>query len=388
MALLSTVIRRGTRAAQPLATAVSTGTLYFVTDEGKVERSSGSAWETFSGSGSGTVTTTGTPASGNLAKFSGATSIVNADLTGDVTTSGGVATTIANDAVSYAKMQNVSAASKLIGRGDSGAGDPQEIALGTGLSIVGTTVSRDALTGDVTTSANAATIANDAVTYAKMQNVSAASKIIGRGSASGSGDPEEITLGTNLSMSGTTLNATGGSGGALVLLEQHAASASAQLDFTTAISATYDEYLIEFVNIIPATAGASLQLTMSTDGGSTFDTAANYAWGIFVFDYNFITTTGVGAGGNSGQSNIRALHSMATTANYSTSGSMRLFNPGGSIYKSIMGDFVGRQNDGNFYRGCLTGAYLSTTAVNAFRFAMSSGNITSGTIRVYGIAKT
>lgn len=45
--------------------------------------------------GGGTVTTTGSPASGNLSKFSGSTSITNADLTGDVTTSGGVATTLA-----------------------------------------------------------------------------------------------------------------------------------------------------------------------------------------------------------------------------------------------------------------------------------------------------
>lgn len=45
--------------------------------------------------GTGTVTTTGSPASGNLSKFSGGTSITNADLTGDLTTSGGVATTLA-----------------------------------------------------------------------------------------------------------------------------------------------------------------------------------------------------------------------------------------------------------------------------------------------------
>jgi hypothetical protein len=65
--------------------------------------------------------------------------------------------------------------------------------------------------GDITVSSSGATwlIDNGAVTYAKMQDVSAASKLIGRGSASGSGDPQEITIGTNLTMSGTTLSAAG-----------------------------------------------------------------------------------------------------------------------------------------------------------------------------------
>lgn len=69
--------------------------------------------------------------------------------------------------------------------------------------------------GDITVSSSGAvwTVDNDAITYAKMQNVSAASRVLGRGSASGSGDVQELTLGSNLSMSGTTINASGSIGG-------------------------------------------------------------------------------------------------------------------------------------------------------------------------------
>jgi len=52
---------------------------------------------------------------------------------------------------------------------------------------------------------------DDAVTYAKIQNVTTA-RLLGRATAE-SGNVEEITLGTNLSFTGTTLNAAGGGGG-------------------------------------------------------------------------------------------------------------------------------------------------------------------------------
>jgi hypothetical protein len=184
-------------------------------------------------------------------------------LTGDVTGSGtgSFAATIANDAVTYAKMQNVSAASKLLGRGDSGSGDPQEITLGSGLSMSGTTLSATgggtgtvtsvgvagtdgievdsgspitgsgtitlgvnaatmkttlnlagtntgdqtiALTGDVTGSGTgtfAATIANDAVTFAKMQEISG-THLVGR-HASGTGNIQEVSVGGGVEFSGS-----------------------------------------------------------------------------------------------------------------------------------------------------------------------------------------
>ncbi|OLY93051.1 hypothetical protein [Cnuella takakiae] len=64
-------------------------------------------------------------------------------LSGDVTGSGttAISTTIRNSAVTYAKMQNVSATNRLLGRASTGAGLVEEITIGSGLSLSGTTLS-------------------------------------------------------------------------------------------------------------------------------------------------------------------------------------------------------------------------------------------------------
>jgi len=137
---------------------------------------------------------------------------------GDITVSGGgVVWTIDPDVVTFAKMQNSSAASVLVGRGSAaGAGDFQEITLGAGLTMTGTVLSTsvvgvtDGDKGDITVSGSGTiwTIDPDVVTFAKMQNSSAASRLVGRGSAAGAGDFEEITLGTGLTMTGTVLSSS------------------------------------------------------------------------------------------------------------------------------------------------------------------------------------
>lgn len=185
---------------------------------------------------------------------------------GDITVSGSGATwTVDNDAITNAKLANV-ATSTIKGRVTAGTGDPEDLSASQVRTLINVADGANAYThpnhsGDVTSTGDGATIiANDAVTYAKMQNVSAASRLLGRGD-SGSGDPQEITLGTNLSMSGTTLNATGGGGSSWtnVILGSDFVSSSTSnvnvtgLSFTPAASTTY---LVE-IHLLLRTAAAA-----------------------------------------------------------------------------------------------------------------------------------
>jgi hypothetical protein len=176
------------------------------------------------------------------------------------------------------------------------------------------------------------------------------------------------------------------SGGALILLEQHVASSSASLDFTTAISSTYDDYLIEFIDVLPATNNVTLNMQLSIDGGSSYDTTSgHYAWNIQDFD-----NSGASYGGSTSDTKIgvQKLGTSNTANNGGICGQLLFHNPGSAIYKKLEYRISFWFQGGELLSSQGSGIYLQTTAVNAFQFLFSSGNMAGGTIRVYGIAKT
>jgi hypothetical protein len=141
-------------------------------------------------------------------------------LTDDTVVFNGFAATLTNKVISGASNTitgitpagtSLSSASVLLGRGaGAGAGVGQEITLGSGLTLTGTVLSNSyenvtAVLTNKTLDGDNNTLQDISPTSLKL---SAASVLVGRGSAGGAGAGQEITLGTGLAFAGTTLSTT------------------------------------------------------------------------------------------------------------------------------------------------------------------------------------
>ena len=73
------------------------------------------------------------------------------------------------------------------------------------------------------------------------------------------------------------------------------------------------------------------------------------------------------------------------SGNEGVSGDMTIYGPGSGLRKSMIFNLSASQASG-LHRVSGSGVW-TTSAWNAFQFFYSSGNIASGTVRVYGLAK-
>lgn len=168
---------------------------------------------------------------------------------------------------------------------------------------------------------------------------------------------------------GRTTPATPASG--LVYLGTQTASSSATLSFTSLISATYDDYVVLVDNIVAATSGDNFTMITSTNNGSTYSASGG--------DYS----------GGLSSAAVRVTNALDADTSHGVSGEIKLYNLNSTtkrkIFISSMAYYI--ETAGTLAGLATYNARESTADIDAIRFLMSSGNMVSGVIRLYGVAK-
>jgi hypothetical protein len=171
---------------------------------------------------------------------------------------------------------------------------------------------------------------------------------------------------------------SGPGGAGIVFLATATAATSATLEFTALIDATYNSYLFIFDHLRASVDSVSLNTRTSANAGVSYDSGAS--------DYsrraqlNFTLTVSGSA------SSIGYVATIGDGANDGLSGYTILYNPSEATYTELS-SFVGSHRTSNTTssQGSFFGRRVSAAACDAIQFYMSSGTITSGTIKMYGM---
>ena len=197
-----------------------------------------------------------------------------------------------------------------------------------------------------------------------------------------------LNLANNSSLANITSLPASVSGGGLTLVSSQTASASASLEFS--MDSTYDSYVFKFINIHPATDGAEFNFNFSTDGGSNYNvTKTTTFFRTYHNESDATTSLEYVTGYDLAQSTAfkTIMRDMGSDNDQAGCGSLQLFNPSSTTFvKHFMTDCQHYQLNDFSMRDITAGYGNTTSAVNAIRFQMSSGNIDDGIIKMYGVA--
>ena len=196
-----------------------------------------------------------------------------------------------------------------------------------------------------------------------------------------------VTLNNRALKDATAVGTTTGLGN-LVFISRTTASSSSSLSITSGIDSTYKEYIFIFNNIHPATDSAVLKFQVSTNSGSSY--GVNTTSTLFKTRHAEDGSLGdVGRDGddlNDSTSDIFLTLSIGSDNDQGNSGYLHLFEPSGTTfvkhYTARMSTIEHRDRALDVF---CQGFFNTTSAIDAIIFRMSSGNIDSGTIDLYGV---
>jgi hypothetical protein len=177
-------------------------------------------------------------------------------------------------------------------------------------------------------------------------------------------------------------------GDGITLISSQTASASASLSFTTGIDSTYRTYLFKFINIHPASA-SGLTFNGSIDGGSNYNvTKTTTLFKAHHKEDDTSTDLSYRTGEDLAQSTAYQRltnYDIDTDNDSSTSGYLHIFSPSDTTFVKHFIANTNQCNSAYSVNTYVAGYFNTTSAVNAIRFQMSTGNIDAGTIYMYGI---
>jgi len=185
---------------------------------------------------------------------------------------------------------------------------------------------------------------------------------------------------------------TASAGGSLVKISTTTISAdTSAVSITSGINSTYKKYIFFFNNVHHDSTGADFLFNMSVDSGSNYNVAktttyfkASHSEGDQTPDFGYVTGRDLaqGTGGQIVSSSTRA------DDDSGISGFIHLFDPSSTTFvKHFIARFSDMTGNPGIANDNFSAGYGNTTsAVDAVQFSMSSGNLDSGSISLYGVS--
>ena len=174
-----------------------------------------------------------------------------------------------------------------------------------------------------------------------------------------------------------------------ILISEQTASSSASVSFTSGIDSTYPIYKFELINIHLSEDANNTHMSASTNGGSSYGvTATTTQFQALHWENDSSTALQYSTAGDLAQSTdpVDIGRSLGSGNDECGVATIYIFSPSSTTFVK---HFISTNNE--YHSGDLTlqnftaGYFNTTSAINAIQFSMSSGNIDSGTIKLYGI---
>jgi hypothetical protein len=176
------------------------------------------------------------------------------------------------------------------------------------------------------------------------------------------------------------------------LISTHTASASSSLDITSGIDSTYDVYEFVFTSMHPATSGVGFQFQVNATDGADYNDSPITSTHVIAYHKEADDDAALAYADDDdaaqSTSYVLLLAGLPNDADSNGSGVLTLYAPSSTTYVK---HFTSNSsfNNGTYATQALTAGYINdTTAIDEISFKMTSGNIDSGVIKMYGIAKS